>query len=124
MPKYYYEPLLLSQFLKSIVIIFQAGYPSVSQYEMSKEIWEFILFFRHQTDRLIKNSVLFVILTLLDIINDQWLIQHHLHDLLMSREWASSIFQNDLDDDLKILASCIVIRITTLLENLTPLSQP
>ncbi|KAG4303655.1 hypothetical protein PCK1_000173 [Pneumocystis canis] len=117
--KTHYEPLLLSQFLKSIAIIFQASYPSVSQYEISKEIWEFIFFFRNQTDSLIINSILFLILTLLDLINDHFMFENHIHYLLRSREWASVIFKNILDDELKLLSSYIIIRITTLFDKLS-----
>ncbi|KTW29249.1 hypothetical protein T552_01204 [Pneumocystis carinii B80] len=114
---FHYEPLLLSQFLKTIAIIFQASYPASSQHEILHEIWEFSFFLQNQTDLIIKNALLFLILTLLEITDEKLLIQKYSHELVQSRHWVSAILENASEEETRLLSSCIILRITSLFES-------
>ncbi|QSL64732.1 hypothetical protein MERGE_002034 [Pneumocystis wakefieldiae] len=102
---FHYEPLLLSQFLKTIAIIFQASYPAYLQHEILREIWEFSFFFRNQTDLIIKNSLLFLILTLLEVTDEKLLIQKYFYELVESRNWVSVVFENATEEETRLLSS-------------------
>ncbi|EMR11751.1 hypothetical protein PNEG_00183 [Pneumocystis murina B123] len=114
---FHYEPLLLSQFLKTIAIIFQASYPASLQHEILREIWEFSFFLRNQIDLIIKNALLFLILTLLEITDEKLLIQKYSYELIESRNWASVVLENASEEETRLLSSCIIFRITSLFES-------
>ena len=95
----YFEPFLLSTFLRTIALILHASGPStLALPQMTAEVWNLLLSLRHAAadDVVVLEGLLFALLTLLELNSNQ---SHRVavdlaKELLETREWVGSIFES------------------------------
>jgi len=121
-----FQPLLLSQYLKTLALLLHAAGPStLALPAMTAEYWALLLGGAVQAhcagDAAVTHAVLFGLLTLLDVnaaaMRD--LCRDMGREMVQTQEWASQVFDNTrggdgpggLENDTKMLAAGVLIRL-------------
>ncbi|KAH0544155.1 hypothetical protein FGG08_001600 [Glutinoglossum americanum] len=91
----YFDPFLLTSFLKTLALILHASGPStLSLPQMTSEFWDLLLSLRQQSDPTVLEALLFAMLTLLEINEDKRrLAEEHSKELLETQEWVTVVFE-------------------------------
>ena len=89
--------MLLSPYIKTLALLLHAAGPAaVYLPQMTSELWDLLLSVRTtaSSDSLVLESLLFALLTLLEVNEDkQMLVRDHSKELLETQEWAELVFE-------------------------------
>ncbi|KAJ9668907.1 telomere binding protein [Coniosporium apollinis] len=121
----YFSPILLPAFLKTLALLLHASGPStLSLPQMTSEFWDLLLSVRSNAlnDPAILEAVLFALLTLLDVNEDQRrLAQEHAKELIETQEWVKLVFErvsggDEESERVRMLAAGVLVRCGEIVE--------
>ncbi|KAH0562622.1 hypothetical protein GP486_002700 [Trichoglossum hirsutum] len=123
----YFDPFLLTSYLKTLALILHASGPStLSLPQMTSEFWDLLLSLRQQSDPAVLEALLFAMLTLLEINEDKRrLAEEHSKELLETQGWVNVVFEasgrgsggsNSEGERVRVLAASLLMRIREVVE--------
>ncbi|KAL7267417.1 telomere binding protein [Rhizina undulata] len=119
----YFEPFLLTTYLKTLAIILHASGPStLTLPQMTAELWDLIFSLRRQTidvDSGVLEAILFALLTLLEV-NEadkgKRLVEDHSRELVETQELVDALFEATSEEKVRYLAASVLVRVREVME--------
>ena len=119
-----FNPFLLTLFIKTLALLIHASGPNtLALPQMTSEFWDLLLSLQlqGQNDRTVVEALLFALLTLLEVNEDQRsLVERHGRQLLETQEWVEGVFSRmgggNEEENGRLLAAGVLVRIKEIVE--------